>query len=49
MEDPEEVAEVPPAPGPGLALAAAAVVTVVLGVLPGLLLDPLQTAGVLRW
>jgi NADH-quinone oxidoreductase subunit N len=49
MEEPEEVAEVPSAPGPGLALAAAAAVTVVLGVLPGLLLDPLQTAGVLRW
>jgi hypothetical protein len=34
---------------PGFAIAVAALVTVALGVLPGLLLDPLQSAGVLRW
>ncbi|HEX2025671.1 MAG TPA: NADH-quinone oxidoreductase subunit N [Actinomycetota bacterium] len=49
MEDAEE--EVAPrstgAPAWGLAVAAA--ITVVLGVFPSLLLEPLETAGVLRW
>jgi NADH-quinone oxidoreductase subunit N len=50
MEDPEPDGEaVARAGAPGWALAAAAVVTLVLGVFPGLLLGPLQTAGVLRW
>jgi len=50
MEDPEdEVARVPTEPAPGVALGVAAVVTLLLGILPGLLLDPLQTAAVLRW
>jgi NADH-quinone oxidoreductase subunit N len=49
MEDPEEEAVVPTEAGPGWALAVAGVATVVLGVFPSLLLDPLQTAGVLRW
>jgi NADH-quinone oxidoreductase subunit N len=52
MEEPDEAEEatrVRSAPGPGLAVAATAVATLVLGVLPGLLLDPLRTAGVLRW
>ncbi len=50
MEDPEdEVGRVPTEPAPGVALGVAAVVTLLLGILPGLLLDPLQTAAVLRW
>ena len=50
MEDPEdEVGRVPTEAAPGVALGVAAVVTLLLGILPGLLLDPLQTAAVLRW
>jgi NADH-quinone oxidoreductase subunit N len=49
MEDPEEDTVALTEGGPGWALAAAAVVTVILGVFPSLLLDPLQTAGVLQW
>jgi NADH-quinone oxidoreductase subunit N len=49
MEEPEDEVAVATGPGPGWALAVAGVVTVALGVLPSLLLDPLQTAGVLRW
>ena len=52
MQDPEPATagERPaPEPAPGLAVAFAAVVTLVLGILPGLVLDPIQTAGVLRW
>jgi NADH-quinone oxidoreductase subunit N len=50
MEEPEGDQEaVRTGPGPGWALAVAAVVTVALGVFPSLLLDPLQTAGILRW
>ena len=50
MEDPEEERErVRAEPAPGVALGVTAVVTLLLGVLPGVLLDPLQTAGVLRW
>ena len=49
MEDPEESERVPTATAPGVALGVTAVVTLLLGVLPGLLLDPLQGAGVLRW
>jgi NADH-quinone oxidoreductase subunit N len=48
--EPEDAEERPPTnPAPGFAVALAAVITLVLGVLPGLLLDPIQTAGVLRW
>jgi NADH-quinone oxidoreductase subunit N len=49
MEDPEEVERVPAEPAPGVALGVAAALTLVLGILPGLLLDPLQNAAVLRW
>ncbi|MDQ4005839.1 MAG: NADH-quinone oxidoreductase subunit NuoN, partial [Actinomycetota bacterium] len=50
MEEPDpEPAEAVAEGAPGFAIAVAAVVTLALGVLPGLLLDPLQTAGVLRW
>jgi NADH-quinone oxidoreductase subunit N len=49
MEEPEEELVLPTGPAPGFALAVTAAVTLVLGVLPGLLLEPLQTAGVLRW
>jgi NADH-quinone oxidoreductase subunit N len=49
MEDEETAERVPAEPAPGVALGVTAAVTLVLGVLPGLLLDPLQGAGVLRW
>ena len=52
MEDPEPGQDGDTgrrAGAPGWALAAAAVITLVFGVFPGLLLGPLQTAGVLRW
>ncbi len=50
MEDPDEAAEsVPTGSAPGVALAVTAALTLLFGILPGLLLDPLQTAGVLRW
>ena len=50
MQDPDpQPAEAVAEGAPGFAVAVAAVVTVGLGVLPGVLLDPLQTAGVLRW
>ncbi len=49
MEDPEETERVPAEPAPGLALGVTAAVTLLLGILPGLLLDPLERAGVLRW
>ncbi len=49
MEDPEEAEPVPTQPAPGVALGVTAALTLLLGVLPGLLLDPLQSAGVLRW
>ena len=50
MQDPEgEQVEAGPAGAPGFAIAVAAVITVALGVVPGLLLDPIQSAGVLRW
>jgi NADH-quinone oxidoreductase subunit N len=49
MEDPEEAERVPAEPAPGVALGVAAALTLVLGILPGLLLDPLQDAAVLRW
>ncbi len=50
MEEPDpDTPEARPEGAPGFAVAVAAVVTLVLGVLPGLLLDPLQSAGVLRW
>ena len=49
MEEGETAERVPAAPAPGVALGVTATVTLVLGVLPGLLLDPLQSAGVLRW
>ncbi len=48
--EPEDAAERPSAGlAPGLAIGLAAAVTIVLGVLPGLLFDPIQSAGVLRW
>jgi NADH-quinone oxidoreductase subunit N len=50
MEEPDpEMADAEVEGAPGFAIAVAAVVTLALGVLPGLLLDPLQTAGILRW
>jgi NADH-quinone oxidoreductase subunit N len=49
MEDPEEPERLPGEPAPGIALGVTAALTLLLGVLPGLLLDPLQNAGVLRW
>jgi NADH-quinone oxidoreductase subunit N len=49
MEDPEETERVPAEAAPGVALGVAAALTLVLGILPGLLLDPLQNAAVLRW
>jgi hypothetical protein len=49
MEDEETAERVPAEPAPGVALGVTAAVTLVLGVLPGLLLEPLQGAGVLRW
>jgi NADH-quinone oxidoreductase subunit N len=49
MEEPEDELSVRTGAGPGWALAVAGVVTVALGVFPSLLLDPLQTAGILRW
>jgi NADH-quinone oxidoreductase subunit N len=48
--EPEDAAERPvAAPAPGFAIGIAAAITLLLGVLPGLVLDPIQTAGVLRW
>jgi len=48
--EPGEADERPAAAlAPGLAIGLAAAVTLILGVLPGLILDPIQTAGVLRW
>jgi NADH-quinone oxidoreductase subunit N len=52
MEEPAEdeaARAVGPAPAPAFAIAVTAVVTLLFGVLPGLLLGPLQSAGVLRW
>jgi NADH-quinone oxidoreductase subunit N len=52
MQDPdaEDADERPRAAlAPGLAIGLAAAVTILLGVLPGLLFDPIQSAGVLRW
>ncbi|HEV3473870.1 MAG TPA: NADH-quinone oxidoreductase subunit N [Actinomycetota bacterium] len=49
MEDVEEAERVPASPGPAWGLAAAAAVTVILGVVPSLLLDPLRSVAVLRW
>jgi hypothetical protein len=49
MEDVEEPAEAAASPGPAVGLAAAAVVTVILGVAPALLLEPLRSVAVLRW
>jgi NADH-quinone oxidoreductase subunit N len=49
MEEPEEELVLQTGPAPGFTLAVTAAVTLVLGVVPGLLLEPLQTAGVLRW
>ena len=49
MEEPEDEIAVRAAPAPSFTLAAAAAATLVLGVFPSLILDPLQTAGVLRW
>ena len=49
MEEPEDEIAVRAAPAPSFTLAAAAVATLALGVFPSLILDPLQTAGVLRW
>jgi len=48
--EPEEADDRPAAAlAPGLAIGLAAAVTLILGVLPSLVLDPIQTAGVLRW
>jgi NADH-quinone oxidoreductase subunit N len=47
--EPEAPAAVGPAPAPAFGIAVTAVVTLLFGVLPGLLLGPLQSAGVLRW
>jgi NADH-quinone oxidoreductase subunit N len=49
MEEPEDEVAVRTAPAPSGTLAVAALATLVLGVFPALILDPLQTAGVLRW
>jgi NADH-quinone oxidoreductase subunit N len=49
MEEPEDEVVVRAAPAPSGTLAVAALATLVLGVFPSLILDPLQTAGVLRW
>ena len=49
MQEPEEQTALEPAAGPGVALAVAAIVTLVLGVFPGVLLDVLDAASVLRW
>ncbi len=48
--EPEDAEERPRAElAPGLAIGLAAAITILLGVLPGLLFDPIQSAGVLRW
>ncbi len=48
--EPEDAAERPAAaPAPGIAIGLAAGITLLLGVLPALLFDPIQSAGVLRW
>ena len=48
--EPEDAGERPRAElAPGLAIGLAAAITILLGVLPGLLFDPIQSAGVLRW
>jgi NADH-quinone oxidoreductase subunit N len=49
MEEPEDEIALRAAPAPSFTLAAAAAATLALGVFPSLILDPLQTAGVLRW
>jgi NADH-quinone oxidoreductase subunit N len=49
MEDPEEEVATRSSGAPAWGLAVAAAVTVILGVFPSLLLEPLETAGVLRW
>ena len=50
MEEPDpDTPEATAEGAPGFALAVAAVITLALGVLPGLLLDPIQSAGILRW
>jgi NADH-quinone oxidoreductase subunit N len=49
MEEPEDEVAVQAAPAPSGTLAVAALATLGLGVFPALILDPLQTAGVLRW
>jgi NADH-quinone oxidoreductase subunit N len=48
--EPEDAGERPrAAPAPGFAIGIAAAITLLLGVVPALLLDPIQSAGVLRW
>jgi NADH-quinone oxidoreductase subunit N len=49
MEDPEEEVATRSSGAPAWGLAVAAAVTVILGLFPSLLLEPLETAGVLRW
>jgi NADH-quinone oxidoreductase subunit N len=49
MEDPEEEVARGSSGAPAWGLAVAAAVTVILGVFPSLLLEPLETSGVLRW
>jgi NADH-quinone oxidoreductase subunit N len=48
MEEPREAEALRTGAAPGWALAATAVVTVLFGVLPGLLLSPLESASILR-
>ncbi len=49
MQEPTETEPIRGAAGPGIALAASAIVTVVLGVAPGFLLDLIRSASVIRW
>jgi NADH-quinone oxidoreductase subunit N len=49
MEEPEDEMAIRGAPAPTWTLATAAAATLALGVFPSLILEPLQTAGVLRW
>jgi len=49
MEEPEDRGAIPTAPVPGVAVGLAAALTLVLGVLPFLLLDVLESASILRF
>jgi NADH-quinone oxidoreductase subunit N len=49
MQEPAEEFELDPAPVAGVAVALPAILTILLGIVPGLVSGPIQQAAVLRW